>query len=1831
MQLGTASSADASKMIPLLNPLKDSGYRGEGEPFDYGNLGATLLANVQPAPPPRPPSKYSPLLDRMDLSGGRRRAMSESTDGTRAQQQRPSLAICPPGLDIPEAAISPTTTIDSMSLWSPSTTATTLHDTPMTRKNSATSGIQSATTTGSPIQHLQPGSQSFAPGVEHKVSVEESSIKSAKSDQSMSGGSRQSLQRADANSSSSIRSGSTGTNSQSGSKTSTGAMSSLFMNKYADVTTSAAFELDDLATAYARQRKRAATMGHTTQQQQQQHQKQRQLSDKPLTPGTPTHSTGITSSRNPAQSTHISSGGLTPSSSGQRVLSASNSSQPSLLARMVAENRKSRELSDQTLRDAMESQTKGQQQQSSSSNATSLLPPGAVTPTAVGSTSPGGTVAQSLSSMATTTSTPTATTLESNTTKPCLTASSQTPIVKPTKPTLYLYTNSHDAINSQQPQSKQKSKNPKDRTRVTEEANKVYREFIKIQPATHSRAATGLLLAGKIMFDIDNEWAGLDEVVAGSDEHGLPPRLYYPTGHVVDRFMLISGLVYPNEAAETTTTTKGDSALEAAHQNPNQDQQQDPKVQEGTALAESFAIWRHNLETHEWTRLELTKSLSNGRWHRSVLDSKANMLYVLGKKNAPTPPSQPPLSSTSSSIESAPHENSDGRSNNVASVSGTMDAAVGASDVSPIRTTADDGKTSSSADHDRAATTTSPSSASPSTSMALCFEHLVEVDLEGLDMPRGLEVNAIGPLGIQMGLEMLREGVGSDCVLVSAIDGGRVRVNSAIVGQRWGRFQRVMKDYERTRDLKARERLNENGEGEKGKEEGVAGSSGKVPGARKDKENDEKQDEGVALTNVDQEDDTSASQKTSTSTEKREDATDAHADSSEKNSEGDQDRQATTNLAARERQWYLNDEPPEWQVPETTPILVAFLQYCYTNTLSTPHQLKLKTLQGLLLFAHTHDLTRLRQLCLWALAKHHLTAANAPQICETATLTGAFGLQTRALRVLLQTARLAELRRQSEANEYRRRLEFAITHMQAIEEDRRRLAIQQAQREAWKQGFTLGPAELLAAAQSATAGGGATDRIGSLMKGLGNSSGNSMGTKSPLSSPTNLSTVERAGAATTHTSLVSRLFKSSRDEGLDTAMAGAALATTAAGVGSGSVSPDSSLQQNSGHRRTLSIGAALHPRGLHSHDSQQQSSQQVSPQLSPQSQPQPPPQHVLFVQGPAAPAKTLGPQPVDLSIRPEDAEKWMTLVSKIQQGEPLPCLSALGLIEGDSDLATRIEGSGDSGANHAGTGSDTVHGSDGLRGRPSMKRSTESMLLADAETEVVDSDDQPTEDGCDDEENEEEEEEEEEEPEGEENEAEDSALGELQVQQQQQQLLSGTDQGATTTTPSNDMISTIKSQRMRVASHDDSKRRTQEEASAFPSASSSSSSSSKSHLRSKSLHHLASVVTAAMTGSSRRPLASSSPSTGAEGNVSSTYSAKDKEKDKKKKLKKAKKNKSDLQLPTTVEEEGTPTSGSGSQSSSCSNVSTLSLASSARNCPEPRGSLSTSSREMSVQQQQQQAGLPLHRTESFGSIENRELPSFLSLSSSSFFNTSGRHAPTTAATSAAMPPPPPLSQQPSHQRSTRHSFHLNLSNAFPFLNNSASSSSSSLVSASSMASPAAGTPIGGSGTGQPGGSTNNSGNSSNKPSLSWLSFRSSSVPNTPSAGMVEPLASATTTAAGSTMQAMNHKLLQQQLQQQLQEQQLSPWQLPPPRFDDEPMDYFRYSHYTTTIPETEEDSGSSSGSGGGHVEVIVSTPTPTASRYPTSGTASSGSMTKPMLTPPSAAGLHAGAPSPSAK
>ncbi|KAI8890117.1 galactose oxidase, partial [Backusella circina FSU 941] len=97
----------------------------------------------------------------------------------------------------------------------------------------------------------------------------------------------------------------------------------------------------------------------------------------------------------------------------------------------------------------------------------------------------------------------------------------------------------------------------------------------------------------------------------------------------------------------------------------------------------------------------------------------------------------------------------------------------------------------------------------------------------------------------------------------------------------------------------------------------------------------------------------------------------------------------------------------EFKFPDTHQVLVAFLQFIYTDHLLTAQQNQPHILARLLLIANLFEIPRLKELATHTLHQM-LNMSTAPMIYESASLSNAVSLQIRALRVMIKARKMRQ-------------------------------------------------------------------------------------------------------------------------------------------------------------------------------------------------------------------------------------------------------------------------------------------------------------------------------------------------------------------------------------------------------------------------------------------------------------------------------------------------------------------------------------------------------------------------------------------------------------------------------------------------------------------------------------------------------------------------------------------------------------------------------------------------------------------------------------------------------
>lgn len=109
----------------------------------------------------------------------------------------------------------------------------------------------------------------------------------------------------------------------------------------------------------------------------------------------------------------------------------------------------------------------------------------------------------------------------------------------------------------------------------------------------------------------------------------------------------------------------------------------------------------------------------------------------------------------------------------------------------------------------------------------------------------------------------------------------------------------------------------------------------------------------------------------------------------------------------------LDFEKRELSFPDTNVVLIAFLQFIYTDNLVTAQQHQPHILARLLFIGDLFDIPRLKELSTHSLHQM-LNIQTASMIYESAILSNAIALQIRALRVLLNAKRMVQRQKQME-------------------------------------------------------------------------------------------------------------------------------------------------------------------------------------------------------------------------------------------------------------------------------------------------------------------------------------------------------------------------------------------------------------------------------------------------------------------------------------------------------------------------------------------------------------------------------------------------------------------------------------------------------------------------------------------------------------------------------------------------------------------------------------------------------------------------------------------------
>lgn len=303
------------------------------------------------------------------------------------------------------------------------------------------------------------------------------------------------------------------------------------------------------------------------------------------------------------------------------------------------------------------------------------------------------------------------------------------------------------------------------------------------------------------------------------------------------------------------------------------------------------------------------------------------------------------------------------------------------------------------------------------------FEHLAMVDLEAFGV-YALPKVTCSSLAQEMGLRLLNEPAVSDFHIITQ-DQLSIPVNSAVLCQRWPYFANLMK-YNHETVVKTSQPNSKR-------------SSQLVPEAivitptaaiveEKEEEEEEASANGIKEKEEQQEVETasiSSSIASATSSIPEEEQPKEEEEKEEKIKE-----QATEEKEEEEAQ-IINVQPaakeeeqPEQQEDSVTlikshfmsfpyphTVVIALLQFIYTDNLLTAQQYQPHILSQLLLLSDMYDIPRLRELATHALHQM-LNMSTAPLIFETAALSHQTSLQIRALKMMIAAKKMIQQQQQ---------------------------------------------------------------------------------------------------------------------------------------------------------------------------------------------------------------------------------------------------------------------------------------------------------------------------------------------------------------------------------------------------------------------------------------------------------------------------------------------------------------------------------------------------------------------------------------------------------------------------------------------------------------------------------------------------------------------------------------------------------------------------------------------------------------------------------------------------
>jgi hypothetical protein len=273
------------------------------------------------------------------------------------------------------------------------------------------------------------------------------------------------------------------------------------------------------------------------------------------------------------------------------------------------------------------------------------------------------------------------------------------------------------------------------------------------------------------------------------------------------------------------------------------------------------------------------------------------------------------------------------------------------------------------------------------------FDHIAMVDLEAFGI-YALPKKTCSSLAQEMGLRLLNEPAVSDFHIITQ-DNQSIPVNSAVLCQRWPYFANLMKDNHQKVNQKEAESNQKTLKQESIEEEATSSTSSlslvkdinEPVTTLDDKEHEEEEEE-------EEEKEEEEKEKEEIQTQPKND------DDNEKEEEEEEEEEGLLLIKSH----YMS-------FPYPHAVVIALLQYIYTDNLLTAQQYQPHILSQLLLLSDMYDIPRLRELATHALHQM-LNMSTAPLIFETAALSHQTSLQIRALKMMIAAKKMIQQQQQ---------------------------------------------------------------------------------------------------------------------------------------------------------------------------------------------------------------------------------------------------------------------------------------------------------------------------------------------------------------------------------------------------------------------------------------------------------------------------------------------------------------------------------------------------------------------------------------------------------------------------------------------------------------------------------------------------------------------------------------------------------------------------------------------------------------------------------------------------